>query len=195
MLVCVLALPCGFRGGVLAPLMADGHSLCSSVALLSLWRFLEPLIADGHSLCSSVALLVLRRRSCAADSCGSSRVAASGGQGGIGGLRVPPTPSLDSLLTPLYRRRSAEGLEAARRGVLARHFAAGAKVRRGELRSSSAALSCASKLFGPFFSQNQFERALRPSRIDFGELAKRTAQTARVRLPVYLSARPAARPL
>ncbi|MGN0743213.1 MAG: hypothetical protein ACI4L8_11205, partial [Candidatus Fimadaptatus sp.] len=27
-------------------------------------------------------------------------------------------PSLDSLLTPLYRRRSAEGLEAAKRRVL-----------------------------------------------------------------------------
>ena len=59
-------------------------------------------------------------RSCAAFGCGSSRVAASGGQGGIGGLRVPPTPSLDSLLTPLYRRRSARGLEAAGRGVLVR---------------------------------------------------------------------------
>ena len=49
------------------------------------------------------------RRSCAAYGCDSSPVAASGGQGGIGGLRVPPTPSLDSLLTPLYRRRSARG--------------------------------------------------------------------------------------
>ena len=46
---------------------------------------------------------------CAADTCWRSLVAASGGQGGIGGLRVPPTPSLDSLLTPLYRRRSAGG--------------------------------------------------------------------------------------
>ena len=36
------------------------------------------------------------RLPCAAFACGSSRVAASGGQGGIGGLRVPPTPSLDS---------------------------------------------------------------------------------------------------
>ena len=61
-------------------------------------------------------------RSCAAVGCGSSLVAASGGQGGIGGLRVPPTPSLDSLLTPLYRRRSAEGLEAAGAG----RYAAGA---------------------------------------------------------------------
>ena len=66
---------------------------------------------------------VLWQRSCAALGCGSSRVAASGGQGGIGGLRVPPTPSLDSLLTPLYRRRSAEGLEAAERCVLARRSA------------------------------------------------------------------------
>ena len=99
------------------------------------------------------------------------------------------------LLYPLKRRRSAMGMGAAERCVLARRSAIGARVRRGELRSSSAALSCASKLFGPFFSQNQFERAIRPSRIDFGELVKRTAQTARVRLPVCLSARPAARPL
>ena len=45
-------------------------------------------------------------------------MAASGGQGGIGGLRVPPTPSLDSLLTPLYRRRSAMGMEAAEHCIL-----------------------------------------------------------------------------
>ena len=38
-------------------------------------------------------------------------------------MRVPPTPSLDSLLTPLYRRRSAMGLEAAERRVLARRSA------------------------------------------------------------------------
>ena len=69
----------------------------------------------------------LRRLPCAAFGCGSSRVAASGGQGGIGGLRVPPTPSLDSLLTPLYRRRSAEGLDAAGRGVIARRSAVGAR--------------------------------------------------------------------
>ena len=35
---------------------------------------------------------------CAAVGCGSSRVAASGGQGGPGGLRFPPRPSLDSPL-------------------------------------------------------------------------------------------------
>ena len=69
------------------------------------------------------ALWGVERRSCAAVAGGSSRVAASGGQGGIGGLRVPPTPSLDSLLTPLYRRRSAMGLEAARRGVLTQRSA------------------------------------------------------------------------
>ena len=68
-----------------------------------------------------------RQLPCAAFGCGSSLVAASGGQGGIGGLRVPPTPSLDSLLTPLYRRRSAEGLEAAERCVLARRSGAGAR--------------------------------------------------------------------
>ena len=81
----------------------------------------------GVALRSAVALQLLWRRSCAAVGCGSSRVAASGGQGGIGGLRVPPTPSLDSLLTPLYRRRSARGMEAAGRGVLARRSAAGAR--------------------------------------------------------------------
>ena len=50
----------------------------------------------GVDLRSSVALRLSWRLPCAADSCGSSLVAASGGQGGIGGLRVPPTPSLDS---------------------------------------------------------------------------------------------------
>ena len=35
---------------------------------------------------------------CAAYGCGSSLVAASGGQGGPGGLRFPPRPSLDSPL-------------------------------------------------------------------------------------------------
>ena len=57
-------------------------------------------------LCFRVAFAA---RSCAACTGCSSHVAASGGQGGPGGLRVPPTPSLDSLLTPLYRRRSAGG--------------------------------------------------------------------------------------
>ena len=37
-------------------------------------------------------------RSCAAVTGGSHRVAASGGQGGLGGLRFPPRPSLDSPL-------------------------------------------------------------------------------------------------
>ena len=68
---------------------------------------------------------------CAACGCGSSLVAASGGQGGIGGLRVPPTPSLDSLLTPLYRRRSAMGMEAAGRCVLTRRAGVGALSMRG----------------------------------------------------------------
>ena len=62
-------------------------------------------------------------------------MAASGGQGGIGGLRVPPTPSLDSLLTPLYRRRSARGMEAAERCVLTRRSAVEAKDERVALRS------------------------------------------------------------
>ena len=65
------------------------------------------------AFCSCLAVCVAR--SCAAVAGGSHRVAASGGQGGIGGLRVPPTPSLDSLLTPLYRRRSAGG--GRRRGA------------------------------------------------------------------------------
>ena len=47
--------------------------------------------AGANGLCvalrSSVALRLSRRRSCAAFGCGSSRVAASGGQGGPGGLR------------------------------------------------------------------------------------------------------------
>ena len=79
------------------------------------------------ALRSAVALRVVGRRSCAAFGCGSSLVAASGGQGGIGGLRVPPTPSLDSLLTPLYRRRSARGLEAAERRGLTRRAGVGAQ--------------------------------------------------------------------
>ena len=111
----------------------------------------------GFVCCSTFlcCLAVLQRRSCAAFGCGSSRVAASGGQGGIGGLRVPAThcaltrpafraaarqphssraardlrgPSLDSLLTPLYRRRSAMGLEAAELGVLTQRSAAGANI-------------------------------------------------------------------
>ena len=52
----------------------------------------------GVALRSVVALQLLGRRSCAAFGCVSSLVAASGGQGGIGGLRVPPRPSLDSPL-------------------------------------------------------------------------------------------------
>ena len=82
---------------------------------------------------SAVALRAVRRRSCAAFGCGSSRVAASGGQGGPGGLRFPPRPSLDSplpLKTPPLRYgavaagagrcAAGAGLVAAlrRRGVL-----------------------------------------------------------------------------
>ena len=54
----------------------------------------------GVALCSAAALRFLRRRSCAAFGCGSSLVAASGGQGGLGGLRFPPKSSLDSPVTP-----------------------------------------------------------------------------------------------
>ena len=43
----------------------------------------------GAAFRSFVALRLSRRRSCAAYGCGSSRVAASGGQGGLGGLRFP----------------------------------------------------------------------------------------------------------
>ena len=101
------------------------------------------LVANGYVCCSAFfrcpAGCVVRP--CAAFGCGSSRVAASGGQGGPGGLRVPPTPSLDSLLTPLYRRRSAEGLEAAERCVLARRSAIGARGICGALHSAVALLS------------------------------------------------------
>ena len=51
-------------------------------------------------------------------------------------MRVPPTPSVDSLLTPLYRRRSAEGLEAAERRVLTRRSAVGANGSCVALRSA-----------------------------------------------------------
>ena len=61
-LLCVLLLPCGFRGAFLR-------------------RF-----------------AVFAAHPCAAFGCVSSRVAASGGQGGPGGLRFPPRPSLDSPL-------------------------------------------------------------------------------------------------
>ena len=61
----------------------------------------------GHvALRSAVVLRLSRRSSCAAVGCGSYRVAASGGQGGPGGLRFPPRPSLDSplpLKTPPLR--------------------------------------------------------------------------------------------
>ena len=50
------------------------------------------------ALRSAVDLRLSWRPSCAAFGCGSSRVAASGGQGGPGGLRFPPRPSLDSPL-------------------------------------------------------------------------------------------------
>ena len=87
------------------------------------------------ALRSVVVLQLSRRHPCAAVAGGSHRVAASGGQGGPGGLRVPPTPSLDSLLAPLYRRRSAMGLEAAERRVLARRSAVVARGRGVALRS------------------------------------------------------------
>ena len=76
--------------------------------------------ARGRRYCFAFCRLVaaFAARPCDAGAGCSDLVAASGGQGGIGGLRVPPTPSLYSLLTPLYRRRSAEGLEAAWRDVL-----------------------------------------------------------------------------
>ena len=92
------------------------------------WRGALPL-KHGVLRCSAFCrcFAVFGARPCAAGACWRSLVAASGGQGGIGGLRVPPTPSLDSLLTPLYRRRSAMGLEAAERRVLARRSAAGAR--------------------------------------------------------------------
>ena len=84
---------------------------------------------QGYGCCSAFCrcLASFAAHSCAAVTCWRNHVAASGGQGGIGGWRVPPTPSLDSLLTPLYRRRSAEGLEAAERCVLARRSGAGAR--------------------------------------------------------------------
>ena len=64
---------------------------------------------------SAAALRAVRRRSCAAVGCGSSRVAASGGQGGPGGLRFPPRPSLDSPL-PLETPPLRYGEVAARAG-------------------------------------------------------------------------------
>ena len=92
------------------------------------------LVANGWvvALHSAGALRLSLRLPCAAVAGGSHRVAASGGQGGIGGLRVPPTPSLDSLLTPLYRRRSAMGLEAAERCALTRRSAVGARGLEGD---------------------------------------------------------------
>ena len=65
-------------------------------------RVLTRRSAAGAMVCvalrSSVVLWVSRRRPCAAFGCGSSLVTASGGQGGPGGLRFPPRPSLDSPL-------------------------------------------------------------------------------------------------
>ena len=54
----------------------------------------------GNGCCSAFCRCVaaFAARSCAAVGCGSSLVAASGGQGGPGGLRFPPRPSLDSPL-------------------------------------------------------------------------------------------------
>ena len=159
MLLCVLPLLCGFRSGILAPLVLVGAAMWQPPAakegqgdcefpLGPPWILGYPLkrrrSAGGLeaaerrvltrrsgvvakvrqvALRSSVALRLSQRHSCAAGACWRSLVAASGGQGGIGGLRVPPTPSLDSLLTPLYRRRSAMGMEAAERRVLTRRSA------------------------------------------------------------------------
>ena len=67
------------------------------------------------ALRSAAALRVSQRRSCVAFGCGSSLVAASGGQGGLGGLRFPPRPSLDSPL-PLETPPLRYGAVAARAG-------------------------------------------------------------------------------
>ena len=64
---------------------------------------------------SCVVLRVSQRLPCAADCCGSSHVAASGGQGGLGGLRFPPKSSLDSPL-PLETPPLRYGAVAARAG-------------------------------------------------------------------------------
>ena len=57
------------------------------------------LVAKGFVLLCVLPLSCgIAAHPCAAFGCGSSRVAASGGQGGLGGLRVPPRPSLDSPL-------------------------------------------------------------------------------------------------
>ena len=67
--------------------VADGVGICVLAVPCGFWGSVLPLPC-GLSW----------RRSCAAFGCGSSRVAASGGQGGPGGLRFPPRPSLDSPL-------------------------------------------------------------------------------------------------
>ena len=64
---------------------------------------------------SCVVLRVSQRLPCAADCCGSRHVAASGGQGGLGGLRFPPKSSLDSPL-PLETPPLRYGAVAARAG-------------------------------------------------------------------------------
>ena len=67
------------------------------------WRFFDD---DGWGFTFCCCVADARRRSCAAYGCDSSLVAASGGQGGPGGLRFPPRPSLDSplpLKTPPLR--------------------------------------------------------------------------------------------
>ena len=80
MLLCVLLLLCGFRGGVLAPLLPEG---------VAVW--LPPAAKEGQGDCD-----------------------------------FPLGPPW-ILLYPLKRRRSARGLEAAGRYVLARRSAAGAR--------------------------------------------------------------------
>ena len=77
--------------------------LRSAVALLVVWRILAPLVLEGATLWLPPA--------------------AKEGQGDCEFPLGPPW----ILLYPLKRRRSAEGLEAAGRGVLTRRSAAGAK--------------------------------------------------------------------
>ena len=79
--------------------------------------------ARGRGYCFAFCRLVaaFAARPCDAGAGCSDLVAASGGQGGIGGLRVPPTPSLDSRVplctaaAPLrgWRRRSDAFLRGA----------------------------------------------------------------------------------
>ena len=102
-LLCVLLLRCGFRGGVLAPHLADWHRLHSYVALRAVWRFLAPLLAAAAALWLPPA--------------------AKEGQGDCDFPLGPPW----IFLYPLKRRRSAEGLEAAKPCILVQGSAVVAK--------------------------------------------------------------------